>query len=194
MYLFFDTETSGLPKNFDADIHDVDNWPRIVQIAWQHYDEHRNKLAEHSYIIKPDGFVIDEESIKIHKITQERAEKEGVPIRYALQMFEATLSQTSILVAHNIPFDAAVVGSELIRANAEKVYDKMSKIRKICTMRASVQFCKLPGKYGYKWPKLSELFEKLNPGEPISNDLHDASVDVSVMVDCFFKLREQKII
>ena len=42
MYLVFDTETTGLPRNFDAPISDSDNWPRMVQIAWQLHDENGN--------------------------------------------------------------------------------------------------------------------------------------------------------
>ena len=38
MYLIFDTETTGLPKRFDAPITDTDNWPRCIQIAWQLHD------------------------------------------------------------------------------------------------------------------------------------------------------------
>ena len=39
MYLIFDTETTGLPRDFKAPITDTDNWPRCVQIAWQLHDE-----------------------------------------------------------------------------------------------------------------------------------------------------------
>ncbi len=39
MYLIFDTETTGLPKRWDAPITDTDNWPRAVQIAWQLHEE-----------------------------------------------------------------------------------------------------------------------------------------------------------
>ena len=39
MYLIFDTETTGLPKRWDAPITDTDNWPRCIQIAWQLHDE-----------------------------------------------------------------------------------------------------------------------------------------------------------
>jgi len=194
MYLFFDTETNGLPKKWDARVHDLDNWPRLVQIAWTHYDENRNKLAEHCYIIKPEGFTISEETAKINRITQERAEKEGVPLKYALRMFAMTLKQTKFLVAHNISFDKSVVGSELIRLGAEDVYDEFKEIERICTMHSTTKFCNIPGNHGPKWPKLSELFEKLNPGEAVSEDLHDAMEDVNVMVDCFFKLKDRKII
>jgi len=34
MYLFFDTETTGLPKKWKAPITDLDNWPRLVQLAY----------------------------------------------------------------------------------------------------------------------------------------------------------------
>ena len=34
MYLFFDTETTGLPKKWKAPVTDLDNWPRMIQIGW----------------------------------------------------------------------------------------------------------------------------------------------------------------
>ena len=37
-YLFIDTETTGLPKEYDAPYTDIDNWPRLVQLAWIVYD------------------------------------------------------------------------------------------------------------------------------------------------------------
>ena len=52
MYLFFDTETTGLPKDWKAPISDLDNWPRLVQIAWSHYDSSGNEISNNSYIIK----------------------------------------------------------------------------------------------------------------------------------------------
>jgi hypothetical protein len=38
MYLFIDTETTGLPKNYKAPLHDLSNWPRLIQIAWLLYN------------------------------------------------------------------------------------------------------------------------------------------------------------
>ncbi len=38
MFLIFDTETTGLPKNYKAPVTDSDNWPRMVQVAWQLHD------------------------------------------------------------------------------------------------------------------------------------------------------------
>ena len=52
MYLFFDTETTGLPKNWQAPIHDTDNWPRMVQLAWVATDDNGEVLSGQNYIIK----------------------------------------------------------------------------------------------------------------------------------------------
>ena len=73
MYLFFDTETSGLPNNWNAPVTDVNNWPRLVQIAWLIFDKQGNKLAENMSVIRPNGIVIPKEASDIHKITQEEA-------------------------------------------------------------------------------------------------------------------------
>jgi len=34
MYLFFDAETTGIPRNYKVPASDHRNWPRLVQIAW----------------------------------------------------------------------------------------------------------------------------------------------------------------
>ena len=31
MYLFFDTETTGLPKNWKTPLNDLNNWPRLSE-------------------------------------------------------------------------------------------------------------------------------------------------------------------
>jgi DNA polymerase-3 subunit alpha len=80
MYLVFDTETTGLPKNYQAPLDDFSNWPRLVQLAWNLYDAEGNKWESYSYIIKPNGFIIPPESTKIHRISQEKAEIEGVDL------------------------------------------------------------------------------------------------------------------
>ena len=50
MYLFFDTETTGLPKNYKAPASDLNNWPRLVQLAYHLYDNDGNKISEGDHI------------------------------------------------------------------------------------------------------------------------------------------------
>jgi hypothetical protein len=54
MYLIFDTETTGLPRNFNAPITDTSNWPRVVQLAWQLHDELGNVIEHKDFLVKPN--------------------------------------------------------------------------------------------------------------------------------------------
>ena len=79
-YLFFDTETTGMPDDFDAPVTDTENWPRVVQIAWAHVSTDPHAIDRTlSYIIRPDGFTIPKDAAEVHGITTERAVAEGCP-------------------------------------------------------------------------------------------------------------------
>jgi hypothetical protein len=58
MYLIFDTETTGLPASWNAPVSDVDNWPRVVQLAWEAFDTRGRKTESWSSVIRPSGFEI----------------------------------------------------------------------------------------------------------------------------------------
>ena len=58
MYIIFDTETTGLPKRWDAPVTDTSNWPRCVQVAWQLHDDMGRLLEHRDYIVRPEGFNI----------------------------------------------------------------------------------------------------------------------------------------
>jgi DNA polymerase III subunit epsilon len=79
MYLFFDTETTGLPKNWKAPVTDLNNWPRLVQLAYLLYDSNGNKISEGDHIIKPDDFIIPEDASRVHGISTEMANLKGKP-------------------------------------------------------------------------------------------------------------------
>ncbi len=190
MYLFFDTETTGLPKNYQAPLDDFSNWPRVVQIAWSLYDFNGNHWESHNYIIKPDGFVISEEVAKIHRITQARAEQEGIELKKALEHFLTDVSRSTYLVAHNIEFDENIVGSELLRL---KFNNPLPAANKICTMKRTADVCRIPnGRGGYKWPNLTALYTFLF--KDIFPEAHDAAFDVKACADCFFELKRKNLI
>ena len=73
MYLIFDTETSGLPRNWSAPASDVDNWPRLVQIGWFCCDASGQVLRSQQYLIKPQGFKISPQAAQLHGITTQLA-------------------------------------------------------------------------------------------------------------------------
>ncbi len=189
MYLFFDTETTGLPKNYKAPVTDTNNWPRMVQLAWHIYNKDGIMIESSDYIIKPEGYIIPKEVSKLHGISTERAISEGHELQLVLEQFNDKISKTEFLVAHNMAFDEKIVGAEFVRKNIES---KILKKKRICTMQASVDYCQIPGNYGYKWPKLSEL-HKILFGKDFT-DAHNASVDIAATARCFWKLKELGVI
>lgn len=189
MYLFFDTETNGLPKNWKAPKNDISNWPRVVQLAYAVYNEQGEKVTDFQTIIKPDEWIIEKNTSDIHGITTEIAEQKGIKAKDAIALFIDAYETCHTLVAHNIAFDYPVLGCELIRYGMRP----QNKIdNHICTMLSSVDFCKLPGPYGYKWPKLAELHQILF-GEDFEG-AHDAMVDVDACARCFFELVNRGVI
>ncbi len=183
-YLFFDTETTGLPKNYNAPATDFNNWPRLVQLAYLLFDDDGNKVSSNNFIIKPEGFTIPISASNLHGITTERALREGESIINVLKDFILQVSKADYLVAHNMEFDEKIIGSELLR-NGFKDFTKDKN--KICTKLKSTKFCAIKSIYGYKWPSLSELHIKLFGVD--FEDSHDAMADVSATAKCFWELR-----
>lgn len=188
-YLFFDTETTGLPLSWRAAVSDVDNWPRLVQLAFLYHDAEGNELMAGNYIIKPEGFTIPASASAIHGISNERANAEGIALQEILRKFQQLAHEADFLVAHNMSFDEKIIGSELIRAG---ISNFIPAKKRICTMQRATDFCRIEGPYGYKWPKLTELYFRLfgNGFE----EKHDAAVDIEATAKCFWELKRRGII
>lgn len=191
MFLIFDTETTGLPKRDNAPIKEVDNWPRVVQVAWQLHDLTGSLVEHHNILIRPDGFEIPYSAEKVHGISTGRATRDGIPLNEALALFEKSLGRTSILVGHNIRFDINALGAEFFRSGTETSF--LEK-KQVCTMNAATDLLKLPGGRGgrFKSPKLMELHEYLF-GDQFS-EAHNAAADVEATARCFLELLRIKVI
>lgn len=189
MYLFFDTETTGLPRNYKAPVTDLDNWPRMIQVAWILCDNEENRIESHDCIIKPENFIIPTEASKVHGISTEKAMKEGKNLENTLQHFNESVSKANFIIAHNISFDEKIIGAELLRKG---VLSDFETKRKLCTMKAATSYCKIRGYYGYKWPKLSELHIKLFDED--FEGAHDASADINATEKCFWEMRRKGLI
>jgi len=189
MYLVIDCETTGLPKNRNASIRDVDNWPRVIQLAWSLYDETRIAVETAACLIRPEGFVVPDDVQRIHGISTERALSEGRNIGEVLRALALASDKAKVLVAHNLDFDVNVISSEYLRSGLNPPFGGK---KRICIMRQSAEFYGVPGKYGFKWPKLSQLHMKLFGSD--FEEAHDAGADVAACARCFFALKDRSVI
>lgn len=191
MYIIFDTETTGLPKRWDAPITDTDNWPRCIQIAWQLHDEMGRMIEHQDYLIKPDGFNIPYDSEKIHGISTALAEEEGIPLTDVLVKFNEALAKAKFVVGQNIGFDINVMGCEFHRYSVDSPMASMP-ILDTCT-EVTAELLKLPGGRGgrFKLPNLTELHSYLF-GVPFA-EAHNATADVEATTRCFFELVRRNV-
>jgi len=201
LFLFFDIETNGLPKSYKASPEDLDNWPRITQLAFRLVEADINVLdgkltacqthAEFCELIKPTDWEIPKEKFWIDNgYSTEKSMEDGIDIKDALQAFIHARLAAKYAVAHNINFDAPIIRSELIRHDLSVEFTA----KKICTMMSSTKYCGLFSDKSskFKRPKLEELHMKLFNSN--FEGAHDALADIQATERCFFELVNRNVI
>lgn len=186
MYLIFDTETTGLPRDWNAPITDTSNWPRVIQIAWQLHDVNGQLIEHKDFLIQPQGFDVPYDAERIHGISTSLATKYGESLEDVLVLFNQAIEKAQFVVGQNVGFDLNVLGCEYIRKGFDtKLTEK--PVLDTCTER-SAEMCRLPGGRGgkFKLPTLTELHEFLFH-EPFA-EAHNATADVEATTRCFFEL------
>jgi DNA polymerase III subunit alpha len=185
MFLIFDTETTGLPRDNNAPLTNFENWPRMVQVAWQMHDYAGNLVESENFIIRPDGFTIPFNAEKLHGISTQMAQELGKPVAEVLETFRDAILRSTHIAGHNIDFDLKIAGSEFLRNGYE---NPLQKRQTVDTMHASTHFCALPGGRGggFKYPTLGELYRRLF-GEAFP-EVHNAAADVAATARCLLEL------
>lgn len=185
MYLLFHINATGRPKKWNVPASDTFYWPRLLQIAWQQYDENGEILSSEDFIIKPEGYDIPVEVEQFTKISPDRAHTEGVPMEDVLRQFSKLVDDTKYIVAHNTKLAANVIEAECIRKN---IPSRLMASELVSVMQEATYFCKIVAKGGtkYKWPSLQEIHMACYNSH--FADAFDAKVNVQALANCFFYL------
>ncbi|MBP6566058.1 MAG: 3'-5' exonuclease [Saprospiraceae bacterium] len=188
MIMFFDVETNGFIKDMKQPITNVDNFPRVTQLAYAVYERTGELVMRDSSLIKPDGWTVPKEKFFIeHGHSTERCEQYGIPAAEAFGDFVDVLGKVDVMVAHNMDFDSRVVGCEMFRLGL-----KADKKVKFCTMLKSTEILRIPNKNKYrypgefKWPNLQETHNFFLGNN--FEDGHDAMADVYACARIFFEM------
>jgi DNA polymerase-3 subunit epsilon len=182
--LFIDTETTD--RNEDS---------RILQIAWLLTDGKGQIIEEKCFYTKPtDIFEIHPEAEKVHGISREKVESEGLSFPEVFPAIDKAIKEADYIVCHNINFDIPKFNFELLINQQFELSGILKNKKTICTMELSTNYCLLPGRRSgqFKWPKLKELHIKLF-GKAFEN-AHDALADVKATYKCFFELLKLEVI
>ena len=184
IYCIVDIETTGFPQK----VNDKTIYPEILQVAWVLTNSKGVLIKKKSFISKSDFFKNNLSSEFIN-IDFEVAKTVGYPLNEIMSKFAEDLKISDFIVAHNTDFDIDILSNYFVE---HFNINPFSKKKIICTMKSTVDFCKIESRYGYKFPKLGELYKKLF-NYNITNS-HNAEVDVLHTLKCFKKIKKLGII
>ena len=174
MYIFVDVETNGI-GTFRPPTQ------TITQLSFIKTDSLGNVIKTYSKLIKGATELADIPQVVF---TLDQLNKEGVELKDALIELQKEVEDSPYFVAHNAEFDFSI-----LKNNAEKLDIKLNLDKYFCTMKNSTNYCMIKSEHpysAYKWPRLSELAEKLQI-DYIPDKLHNSEEDVSILIRCFFK-------
>ena len=200
--IFIDCETCGLPVSSNRNIpaKQTNNWPHIVQLSWIIQNSFGRIIKEADYIIKPRGYVISEESTKIHGISHQTAVEKGEDICAILRILSKDISNINSIVCHNASFDLKVLEASYYRC---KIPCLIHNKKQECTMKNPkvIEYCAIPfnnhkkysnSKQIYKWPRLEELYRKCFDMD--FPNAHNSMYDARATRECYNFLVENSII
>ena len=166
----------------------------ILSLSWQVLDNKLQKISEKTYYFDwpSDERRITDEAIHVNGLTKERLAELGTSDKAeAFQEFADVITDADLLVAHNGRFD-----TRFIKADAIEVCVRISFQDKELwdTMHRMTRYCAIPGYHGdYKWPRLSELADKLRIRQD-DIDYHQSAADVEVTARCFRAIVQRGIV
>ena len=200
-FIYFDTETNGLPKVRGGADTDINNHPEPVEIAWQIWED-GVLVKRRSVLIKPRPDIVwDAGSANIHKIFKQFALDNGIVATDVFTEFKNDCRTCDAIVAHNLAFDLPVVKCACLRIWPGDTDFSWIPAKQICTMVLTTPICKLSykdSKYpqrpgSYKQPRLAELHTYLFGTEGVY-EAHRASSDVDCLVACAQELIRRNIL
>lgn len=190
--LFVDTETSGLPLDWDKPYSAEGNWPFIVQLAWIIYTADGQEVKRENHFIQAKDYKISNISREIHGITDKFLESHGKERKEVMQsIYDDLLHYQPLVVGHFMQLDYHMLSLGFYRAGLP---NPLKELPSFCTMTITKDFMQLPG---HKYMRLPQLYERLFR-TPLRQE-HNALIDAEATARCFFEMQrrgdvdEQKI-
>lgn len=179
--LFIDTEASALPKNWNLGYGVKGNWPYCVQVAWIIFTNTGQEIKRTNFYINNTDFTTSHSALKVHGITDEYRQANGIDRATALTHLTNDLSTYKpLIIGHFIDLDFNILGSDSYRTETE---NPLKQYAAFCTMKATTHRVQNPNN---KFLRLGELYKQLFDKK--LGDQHNALEDAKATAECFFEL------
>lgn len=179
----FDTETSGMPDWKNPS--DGPQQPHLVEVGALVVDADTYQIIHSlSVIVRPDGWMIDEEVAGIHGITHERAMDVGIPEAAALAIAMELWRGCDRRVGYNQSFDARIFRIALKRFMPDEAEAFKAAPAECCMLHAQKVV-------GGKFPKLADAYRHFIGAE--LEDAHSAYGDAMATARLHKALRAHPI-
>lgn len=196
-FLFFDTETTGLPNRSVPLSHPtqphITQLGAVLQINGQDAMILDTLIYPDKWPVQPCGNIIGKRAMELTGITPDMCYEAGIPIADAVELFMIMAANADFIVCHNASFDTKLMGIEYARLNSLNHHSTVLMGKKaLCTMLASTPICKIKkgdNRTDYKWPKLVEAMQFFfNEG---LDGAHNALVDIQATQRLFNLLADE---
>ena len=184
--LYLDTETSGIPRNLPITSEEQ---PWVAEIALVLTKDFRI-IRTAQCLFKPGVSPMNPFAYDAHKMSTEFLQEFGtLKPELFKDLIQDCFTEADQIIGHNLDFDIKML--DIFHGHSDYRTDDPDYI---CTMKASTEFCALPKTKGtgYKWPKLTELFEKLFDS-PYAG-AHSALGDTIATMQCHYELIKRGIL
>lgn len=177
--IIFDTETTGLPK---PTVVPLDQQPHIIEFAAVKLsDQTLHEVDRTTFLVNP-GVPLEPIITKITGLTDKHLANEKPFSAFYLPLVRFFLGE-EMLVAHNAPFDVALLTFELQRLDMLNRFPWPFK--HVCTVERTMH---LTGSY----LKLEKLYALLFDKDP--QQKHRALGDVEILTDVVRELRRKGVL
>lgn len=192
--MFHDYETSGMPVWGSPS--EGDDQPHIVEVAALLYTRQGVLLDKFVLVVRPNGWVISDEVVAIHGITQEYATECGIDEKVAIAMLLNMHARCSVRVAHNRAFDDRITRIAIMRHLPEVDADAYKAAPGECTALLTKPLCKLPAtekmkatnfKNSFKTPSVAEAFAFFTGKQ--MEEAHRAMPDAQATARVYFAMK-----
>jgi len=191
--IVLDTETNGLPNDYNFSPSRFEDWPDLLQLAWQVYDSNFQLVKESNYYVRRWDYTMDPDAERITGITSKTLDEEGTWINDILFELFYDIANASLLIGHNLSYDISTISAAKVEVEKrggkifiQNIDPNIDAISKFCTMKSTTNLVGIPWNDEYKYPTLQELYNHFF-NEDYSG-AHDAMADVKATALCFKEL------